>query len=107
MIEGQKCCSKCKSFLGNKIGKQRYCQKCKNASMRLNRLKYCELSELEKKKSNARSYTHVLIKRGKIKKENCCICNSSRSEVHHVDYDKPKEIVWFCRLHHLEHHKLF
>ena len=45
------------------------------------------------------------IKRGKISKTNCIICNSPDVEAHHHDYAKPLEVVWFCRKCHIEHHE--
>ena len=37
----------------------------------------------------------------------CEVCGSmERIEGHHEDYDKPKQITWLCRIHHLRHHKL-
>lgn len=49
---------------------------------------------------NARSYLHVYIKRGKIKKIPCAVCGQRRVEAHHADYNKPLEVVWLCREHH-------
>lgn len=34
----------------------------------------------------------------------CIICGNVNSEAHHEDYDKPKEVIWYCRKHHMEHH---
>jgi hypothetical protein len=73
--------------------------------MRLNRKKHSELSYEQRIKSNARSYLNVYIKRGKIIKQPCVICADENSEAHHEDYSKPKEVIWYCRTHHLEYHK--
>ena len=62
-------------------------------------------SELQKMKANARSYLHVYIKRGKIIKTNCVICDSADVEAHHNDYAKPLDVIWFCRKCHLDHHE--
>ena len=60
-----------------------------------------------RKKQNARAYLHTYIKRGKLQKLPCCICSSSEHiEGHHDDYNnKPLDVTWFCRYHHLEYHK--
>lgn len=63
------------------------------------------LNELQRKKDAARSYAGVYLRRGYIKKENCEVCNSPESEMHHDDYDKPTEVTWLCREHHLELHR--
>ncbi len=99
-------CSKCDNPLEeNRIGKQRYCRDCQAASMRLNRPKHSELSVEQKLKANARSYLNVYLKRGKIKKQPCCVCGHVKTEAHHEDYSKPLIVKWYCRKHHLELHK--
>jgi len=69
--------------------------------MRENRPKHSELSNEQKLKANARAYANVYLNRGKIKKENCSICGSTESQMHHKDYYKPLEVTWLCRDHHL------
>ena len=54
---------------------------------------------------NARSYAHVYLKRGKLKKEPCQECGDLISEMHHPDYSKPLKIIWLCRVCHLELHR--
>lgn len=63
------------------------------------------LNSEQRRRLNARSYAHVYVKRGKIKKGPCRECGSEKSEMHHEDYDKPTEVVWFCRKCHLKHHR--
>ena len=101
----KKTCGKCEGPIeAELVGRQRYCRICKNLHTKLTRKKHSELTDLQKMKANARSYLHVYIKRGKIIKTNCIICNSPDVEAHHHDYAKPLEVVWFCRKCHLEHH---
>ena len=45
------------------------------------------------------------LKLGKVVKQPCQKCGSPRSEAHHPDYSKPLEVVWLCRIHHVEEHK--
>lgn len=40
------------------------------------------------------------IRDGRIKKQNCEICNSDKVHGHHEDYSKPLEVRWLCALHH-------
>jgi hypothetical protein len=98
-------CSKCNKPLEETRLNQRYCKACHAENMRLNRPKHSELTELQRKKANCRSYLNVYIKRGNIVKQPCCVCGDINAEAHHEDYDKPLEIIWYCRKHHLEHHK--
>lgn len=58
----------------------------------------------ERKKSLCRMETYRLIKSGKIKTENCSVCNSKDSQSHHTDYESPYHIIWLCIKHHAELH---
>lgn len=62
------------------------------------------LTPEQKKKDNCRSYANVYKKRGKLIPQPC-ECGSTNVEMHHVDYDKPLQVVWMCRKCHLEHHR--
>lgn len=99
-------CSKCgEPIEENRLAtKQRYCKKCHAANMRINRPKHTELTETQRKKANARAYAKEYLKRGKLNKGKCEICGSE-AQMHHDDYDKPLQVRWLCRKHHLEHHK--
>lgn len=87
----------------NRIG-QNNCKECHSTYMRKNRKRHSQLSDEQRKRSNCRSYVNVYIKRGNIKKQPCIKCGAF-AEMHHEDYDKPLEIIWLCRKHHLELHK--
>lgn len=99
-----KLCSKCKNPIEESRKNQRYCKSCHAESMRKNRPKHSELSPLQKLKVVARAYSKEYVKRGLIIKKPCIVCGDKNSEIHHPDYAKPLEIIWYCRKHHLEHH---
>lgn len=82
----------------------KYCLGCFAAYTREWRKTY-RLSDAAKLKKKARTYANIYLKRGKIKKEACKICGD-KAQMHHPDYGKPLEIMWLCRKHHLELHKL-
>ncbi len=82
---------------------QGYCKKCHAKYMLENRPKHRDLPDEARKKANARSYAHVYVKRGKIEKKPCMICGSNNKlEMHHEDHNKPTEVIWLCRIHHIE-----
>lgn len=83
---------------------QGYCNLCRNKWSREKRPKHSNLPDEQRKKANARAYLHVYIKRGKIQK-GICFCGKDGVEAHHADYNKPLEVIWYCREHHLEYHK--
>lgn len=58
--------------------------------------KYCE------DKLRRRSYN--IIRRLKLEKDPCIFCGDKKSEAHHEDYNKPKEVIWVCkRCHNIIH----
>lgn len=70
--------------------------------------KYVE-SELGLKKTKARILARKALRDGDIVKLNYCeSCGSNQNlEMHHMDYNKPKEVVWLCKkCHHLEDIKI-
>lgn len=71
--------------------------------MRKNRKKYSELDPEERLRVKCRSYTNVLIARGKLIRQGCRVCGGP-AQAHHHDYAKPWEVDWLCRAHHNEEH---
>lgn len=70
------------------------------------RYKACKkYKEKNKEKYIATSRLRYAVTSGKIKKKNCEICGSSKSEAHHPDYSKPLKVIWLCDFHHKEEHK--
>ena len=57
-----------------------------------------------RKRATARAYLHVYVKRGKVIKQPCNICQSQEVMAHHLDYDKPLEVIWLCKKHHGQIH---
>jgi len=52
----------------------------------------------------ARRKVATEIEAGRLTREPCVVCGEKQSEAHHDDYDKPLNIVWLCRRHHMDHH---
>lgn len=53
-----------------------------------------------------RAYDHVFraIKRGALIRQPCEVCGQFGRDAHHDDYDKPLDVRWFCRSHHMAQH---
>lgn len=84
-----------------------YCYDCKNRIAREWRKAHGgskALTAEQRRRSNCRSYAHVYIKRGKLKREPCRVCGE-KAEMHHSDYNKPLVVEWLCQFHHRELHK--
>lgn len=78
--------------------------------------------EIERKSPEARRHLvtdeqrkkaacHELVKKalmsGELIKGLCAVCQSVDAVGHHHDYDKPLEVEWLCRKHHMEAHRGF
>ena len=94
-------CPKCKA---EHPGPKRYCRECNNAYNREWRATH-PLTDEQKLKANARAYTRVYIRRGKLIPEPCAVCDDPKVEAHHLDYSKPLDVVWLCRVHHIQLHQ--
>lgn len=61
-----------------------------------------------RKKFPLKHAAHVLfgnaLKRGAITKKPCEVCGNEKVEGHHDDYEKPLEVRWLCKKHHMAHH---
>ena len=98
----KKLCSKCNKLNVRSI-QARYCPDCHAKNMR-NWRKTNPANDEQRKKSNCRSYTKMLVKRGTIIKGNCQICGDKNVHTHHLDYNNPRNVRWLCKLHHQELH---
>jgi len=45
-------------------------------------------------------------KTNRIKKLPCEVCGDTKTDAHHSDYSKPLDIMWLCREHHFDWHKV-
>ncbi len=93
-------CSRCENEA--KPG-QRYCRTCHAAYMRTWRPRHSDLLPLARKKAICRAYANVYQKRGKLIPVGCSVCGA-KAEKHHESYEKPLDVTWLCRLHHMEEH---
>ena len=66
--------------------------------------KYRKKPEVHQK-GQIRQKTKHLIKYRKIKKLPCFICDDVNSQVHHINYNNPYNIIWLCMKHHKRLHK--
>lgn len=44
------------------------------------------------------------VRDGRLKKKPCDVCGNPKAQAHHDDYSKPLDVVWLCRIHHLDRH---
>ena len=59
-----------------------------------------------KKERNAASKLRYAIKIGLIDRLPCAICGNEKSEGHHPDYRLPLTVIFLCKKHHSELHRL-
>lgn len=82
---------------------QAYCRRCHREYMRANRKPYADFTEEEKVKARIRSYSHMLLRRGRLERR-ACQCGNAEVEMHHPE-PSPYVVVWLCRRHHREAHR--
>lgn len=58
-----------------------------------------------KKKAYARTKARRALLKGLIF-QHPCSCGDANSQMHHPDYDKPLDVVWYCKKCHDEFHIL-
>jgi hypothetical protein len=66
---------------------------------------YSELPEWQRRRAIARAYANVYERLGKLKRQPCEACGTTRLvQKHHTDYSKPLQVRWLCMRHHREEH---
>ena len=64
-----------------------------------------------KQRNKQKKYAHKVVSRaiksGTMVRQSCEKCGDSKTEAHHCDYSKPKEVMWLCKKHHEEWHSLY
>ena len=46
------------------------------------------------------------VARGQVIRQACEQCGNPKTDAHHPDYTKPLEVVWLCRQHHMDIHRM-
>lgn len=75
------------------------CRACHAAYLRAWRAVHGQTDE-QRRRSNARSYLHVYISRGKIQRGPCAVCGEANVLARIRDYARPLEVTWLCKRHH-------
>lgn len=57
-------------------------------------------------KHRARITLQNAVARGKVKRLPCEQCGKQPADAHHPDYRKPLDVVWLCRQHHMDLHRV-
>lgn len=46
------------------------------------------------------------LRKGTITSQRCAVCGGDTAEAHHDDYSKPLDVIWLCKTHHGERHRV-
>jgi len=65
-----------------------------------------KLARKDDVKRLARIALRNAVARGKVKRLPCEQCGKTPADAHHPDYAKPLDVVWLCRQHHMDLHRL-
>ena len=57
-------------------------------------------------KIRARAEVFMAIRNGNMIKIPCIDCGNKKSEAHHEDYSKPLDVLWLCKEHHWDRHRV-
>jgi ribosomal protein S27AE len=57
-----------------------------------------------RKQNLARRKVYNAIQEGLLVRQPCEICGDEPADAHHDDYDKPLDVRWLCRKHHMQEH---
>lgn len=76
------------------FGLRSTCKDCQN-------IEVTEYNKKHPRKVRTRTASHRALKKGIIKKTPCVICGEEKVEMHHVNYNKPLNVVFLCRKHHI------
>jgi hypothetical protein len=88
-----------------KVSDIKFDRKAYNRTYMRNWRKTHPLTPEQREKDNARSHAGVYLRRGKLERQPCAECGSP-AQMHHDDYANPLDVIWLCRKHHLELHKM-
>jgi hypothetical protein len=112
-------------------GFENQCRACRTANAKANRYKNLEKYQAYEKQKSAlpknleagrirykkytqtfpeRSAAHAAVTKALRQKvlvrQPCHICGESKTEGHHADYGRPLDVVWLCRIHHMQAHAI-
>ncbi len=72
------------------------------------RLNSLHWSQENREKRHAHSHLWYAIQTGRVVKEPCEVCGTEENiHGHHEDYSKKFDVIWLCREHHLERHRIY
>lgn len=57
-------------------------------------------------KAVAHSAVHRAVKDGRLIKQLCEVCGNTNVEAHHDDYSQPLNVIWLCKKHHEQQHRI-
>ena len=59
-----------------------------------------------KDRQRVRDAVRYALKTGKLVKTACQVCGKDEVDGHHPDYSRPLDVVWLCKEHHSQVHKM-
>lgn len=57
-------------------------------------------------KAAAKQAVMIALRSGRLLRRPCVVCGTECVQAHHDDYSRPLDVIWLCRLHHGERHRL-
>lgn len=97
--------------LSAKSGKYTLCKECKNERAKKFSKKYHTLNVNRRNREKYKLHIKATKKlnqakaTGKIIAKRCFLCNKTKTDAHHLDYNYPLKVIWLCRQHHSDVHQ--
>ena len=70
------------------------------------RVKRNDWKKKNKRKKQAHEMVLYHLGKGTLKRSPCSVCGSLKVDAHHCDYSKPLDVMWLCRAHHMQWHRI-
>ncbi len=77
------------------------CAICGKESKGHYRCRNCRIKISQSPKTRARSIVTRAIKTGELIRRPCEVCGDPTVQAHHEDYEKPLDVRWLCKAHHV------
>ncbi len=55
-------------------------------------------------RQKTRRKTKIMVKAGILRRGPCAVCGGSEVIAHHENYERPRDVIWLCDMHHKEYH---
>ena len=63
-------------------------------------------AERHPEKAAAKREVMLAVRSGRLLRQPCSVCGAKKADAHHDNYSQPLNVLWLCRTHHGERHRM-